>query len=260
MATTRLMIRRETKNGWIIFNQDDHARLASDIMKNWGNSYFPNLYPYEEVLFAIAEHDSGWRQWDSNPRINPENRYPANFMEMDITEQHIIWRDCFTKHSGKHRYASALIALHFSKFNYNSLKKVPGNGKAKNFKNEINKFVSKMLDIDYHDSGSNLPRDVQINLRMLQVGDVISLALCHGWESTVMRDVPDRTRQGTDIILKSENGADYTVSQYPFSTDELEFRIRGRKLSKKTFTSSAELKEDLKNTAYEYFYYTISKK
>ena len=111
------MIRREEKEGWFLINQDDHAALSGKTMNYWGNEAFESPDPKAEVLFAITEHDNGWKEWDSSPRLNSQTRYPMNFMEMDFPDQKTIWTRSFRRFSEDHPYASALIALHFRIFN-----------------------------------------------------------------------------------------------------------------------------------------------
>ena len=123
------MIRREVKDGWILISQHDHAELSAEIMKHWGNNELAR--PDNEVLFAIEEHDNGWKEWDTSPKINSVSQYPMNFLELSSSDQSEIWRRCFRRHSAKHPYASALIALHFGKLNEKSLNKSSNNGLAR---------------------------------------------------------------------------------------------------------------------------------
>lgn len=247
------MIRREIKGGWVLFNQDDHAKLAGDIMRFWGNQNFSSIKPQKEVLFAIANHDSGWEEWDTNPRINPKTKYPMNFMEMYENEQHEIWIRCFEKYSKEHKYASALTALHFSKFNNKSLSKDPSNGSSVKLKQRINNFVSDMLNSKNEDKDKIL-----IDLKFVQIGDIISLTLCHGWNSTELTDVPSNyNEKKLNIALNSDDGFNYKVSPYPFSESNLSFSLRGRRLLSKKYKSEEELRNNLAKAPYEIFYFTI---
>lgn len=252
------MIRKETENGWILFAQHDHARLAADIMKFWGNSRFASFNPFEEVLFSIQQHDNGWKEWDSNPRVNPYNKYPMNFMEMSLQDQHDIWGKCFNSFSVTHPYASALIALHFRKFNCKSLSRDPENGTSTKMKNEMESFIPLMLNLDQFDKEDDLPPDVRINLRFLQIGDIISLTLCHGWESMTLDDVPVNYNNGQkDVELSSTDGSNYRISPNPFSANGLKFKIRGKKIRQKQFEHDNELREMIESTGYEDFHFTI---
>lgn len=257
------MIRRDINESWILITQNDHAYLSYDIMKNWGNERFEEIFPGDEVLTAIREHDCGWKDWDKKAVLNRNNLYPKNFMEMYIKDQHVIWKNSFENQSDNHNYASALIALHFSKFNNKSLKKNPDNRTAKKLKKNIHQFVDEKLKLHKSGKTSNgyLPMDVRINLRFLQVGDIISLALCHGWSTTVIENVPVNYKNDlTTLSINSEDGLNYLISPNPFSDKDLRFDIRGKKLEYKKFKSQEELDEAFDNSEEVELKFTISAK
>lgn len=228
-------------------------------MTYWGNKEFARLD--NEVLFAIGEHDSGWREWDSSPRVNPVNQYPMNFLEMSSSDQSEIWRRCFKRHSAEHSYASALIALHFGKLNEKSLNKNSNNTISKALQIEINGFVSDMLRINISNLDlSHLPKHVQVNLRFVQIADIISLTLCHGWSSIEIGDVPlDYDSSATTLNLKSNDGNNYVITPYPFSGPLIRFQVQGRRLNQKKFSNDAELRQMLEESQYETLHFSIQK-
>lgn len=238
------MIRRETEEGWILITQDDHALLSFDIMKNWGNSKFEEIVPQNDVLTAIKEHDCGWKEWDSKPVLNKHNHYPKNFMEMYTKDQYVIWKSSYESLSENCKYAASLVALHFAKFNNHTLSKNPDNRTAKILREKINQFVNNNLNLHLNGNHQNgyLPIDVRINLRFLQIGDILSLALCHGWSSTEIENVPLNYYDDT-VLLKfnSDDGLNYNIVPNPFSENEFNFSIRGKKLFGKNFKNQDEL-------------------
>jgi len=255
------MIRREKNDGWILITQHDHASLSGQIMTHWGNSEFAKPKPYDEVLFALTEHDSGWKDWDSMPKINPENGYPANFVEMSSQDQCEIWSRCYKSHSSTHPYASSLIALHFSKFNQSNIRKAPDNQQAKSLQNDIMLYIAEKLDIDVSNvSVEKIPHEVRTNLKLLQIGDIISLTLCHGWRSIEITEVPfDYNGSQVTLKMESQDGFNYKIAPYPFHESNLKFNIKGKKLDKKTFPDDEELRERLNISNYETLDFTIRK-
>lgn len=257
------MIRRESDEGWVLIAQPDHAFLSSRIMNFWGNEDFETITPGDKVMLAVREHDCGWEKTDSAADFNPENGYPRNFMEMRTESQFEIWSECFERHLGEHPYACALIALHFSEFNERNISRNPSDKAAVSLRNKIRGFLRRNLGIRVGEGSLNgyLPVDIRTNLRFLQVGDIISLALCHGTRSVTIRDVPvNYLGDTTEISLFSEDGFNYTVSPNPFSQDSLRFDISGRKLEKKSFGGEAELKEAFHRADGEIFGLSISSK
>ena len=243
----------------ILFTQNDHARLAGDIMNFWGNSRFSSITPFEEVIHAITNHDCGWIDWDNRPRINKENRYPANFMEMETEVQKEIWTKSFEYGLDEHSYSSALIALHFSKLNEKSILNHPDDIEALELQKKINNLISSILDVRYNSLTDNdLTGDTMTNLKFLQIGDILSLALCNGWKSTELLEAPiDYENNTIDISLTSNDGFNYKIDPNPFSVEKVNVSINGRRLLKKKFENDEYLRSSLSKAQVEKFYLTI---
>ena len=238
------MIRRESGEGWVLVTQHSHALLSFRMMNFWGNEKFSKIVPEDEVLTAVREHDCGWRETDSSVDFNPRNGFPRSFTEMRTGEQLAIWSDCFESHAESHPYASVLIALHFSRFNEKNIARDPGDAAALSLREKIGGFVSEKLGISPGggDLNGRIPPDVRTNLRLLQVGDVMSLALCHGWRSLAIDDVPvNYSGDAVEIALESQDGLNYSISPNPFSENFLSFKVRGARLGKKSFDGHQEL-------------------
>jgi len=257
------MLRREVDDGWFLINQSDHAVLSYDIMKSWGGGSFYAPQNFEEVLFAIRVHDGGWEAWERSPKIDASTGYPMNFMEMDPKDQREIWERCFTEYAESHPYASALIALHFSVFNDRSIAKDPGNGAAANLRASIQATLSKLLGFppDEPPFHGALPEGVRRDLRLLQIGDLISLALCHGWRgSRRIDDAPmESPLEPCDLELSSEDGVNFRIAPHPFRDDEVRVRVKGRRLRKKKFSSNEELRTAVSEAPYEILDFSITK-
>lgn len=255
------MIRRENNGGWILITQHDHAQLSGEIMTHWGNDKFHKPEPYDQVLFAVREHDSGWKDWDSKPKINPESGYPANFTEMSFEDQGDIWRRCYRPYSEEQPYASCLVALHFSKFSRNNLRKEPGNQVAKSLHKELKEFVANGLNLEISNGNiKEIPQEVLYNLKLLQIGDIISLALCHGWRSVEITEVPyDYKGSETTLLIKSEDGVNYTITPYPFDEPTISCNIKGKHIDRKTFSNDQELRDAIEASLDTFLDFTINK-
>ncbi len=256
------MIRREDKEGWVLIAQDDHSRLAGEIMEYWGNERFSGPEPREEVLFAVREHDSGWKGWDAFPKIDHESGYPANFAEMDTRDQSEIWERCFRVNADDHPYASSLTALHFARFNQLTLDKDPEDVSARRLKIELEQFIADKLGIELNGfSLDEMPRDIKVNLKLLQIGDIVSLTLCHGWRSVEIADAPlDYAGNNITLKMESPDGLNYTVTPYPFSEPQLNFSIACRRLVSTSFADDTEYRDALEDAQQERLYFKVSKK
>lgn len=72
------MIRTETDDGWLLVGHQDHARLAGEIGRLWGNERFSAPEPLEDVLLAVSRHDDAWADRDATPQLAPDGT-PAAF-------------------------------------------------------------------------------------------------------------------------------------------------------------------------------------
>ncbi len=254
------MIRRESAGGWTLVTQRSHALLSFRIMSFWGNGKFSKIIPEDEVMTAVREHDCGWRAADSSVDFNPRNGFPRSFTEMRTEEQFGIWSDCFESHAESHPYASVLIALHFSRFNEKNIARNPDDAAALSLREKIAAFVSEKLGISPGDGDLNgrIPPDVMTNLRLLQVGDVMSLALCHGWRSLAVDDVPvNYSGDAVGMALESEDGLNYSVRPNPFSENFLSFEVPGAGLGKKSFGGRLELEDACSRASGETLAFTV---
>lgn len=247
------MIRRKHGGGWLLFTQDDHARLSAEIMSLWGGRFFfPD--PPDELLFAISEHDCGWKETDASPSLNPRGE-PEDFTEISPPRQTEIWRRSFEKHAGANPWAAALIALHFNKFNERVLSRKP-NKWSLALKDEIENLVKKTLGVS---SVSRLCAQTQKNLKLLRTGDAISLALCHGWETFEVGQVSLEKSGETTVRLQMTGENAFGISPWPFARDEsLSFETAFRRTRAEKFATSGELIAEMKTAEREKITFTLS--
>ncbi len=66
-----------------------------------------------ELLFAVREHDNGWREADAAPpRWDSERRQPHDFLTMPQAARIEIWERGVSRFAGEHPYAALLITRH----------------------------------------------------------------------------------------------------------------------------------------------------
>jgi hypothetical protein len=103
------MIRRNDGNDWLLIAQADHARLAADIARVWGNDDVPSLPLPDQLVAAIRDHDDGWREWEQSPEIDPATGGPRDFTEMPMSAATRIWsKSIFSSACGDPSHADAL--------------------------------------------------------------------------------------------------------------------------------------------------------
>ena len=84
---------KATKNGklWMV-TQPDHAEVAGYLAAHWGNDDFARPGHYAaapdaerlraEVIFAVAQHDNGWWEWEATPDVSADDGSPLDLSEV----------------------------------------------------------------------------------------------------------------------------------------------------------------------------------
>jgi len=84
---------KTTKNGklWMV-TQPDHAEVAGYLAAHWGNDDFARPGHYAaapdaerlraEVIFAVAQHDNGWWEWEATPDVSADDGSPLDLSEV----------------------------------------------------------------------------------------------------------------------------------------------------------------------------------
>jgi Protein of unknown function (DUF3891) len=54
----------------------EHMDLCAQMGRSYGNESFEALSPYDEVIFAVSNHDRGWDDYDQHPLVDPQSGLP----------------------------------------------------------------------------------------------------------------------------------------------------------------------------------------
>jgi hypothetical protein len=54
----------------------EHMDLCAQMARAYGNARFESLHPYDEVLYAVQNHDRGWDDYDRHPVVDPASGLP----------------------------------------------------------------------------------------------------------------------------------------------------------------------------------------
>lgn len=118
------MLRTRHENQIWLISQPDHARVAGYLAAHWGNDTFaaPGRFAESasaeilraETILAIAEHDNGWWEWESDPEVGSFDGLPLGLPDVLKDQQASMdrWRQGIPRLSGEHPYVGLLISLH----------------------------------------------------------------------------------------------------------------------------------------------------
>ena len=114
------MIVREQKNHFILTRQHDHAHLSGDFA-SYFEPYFSSDPNFEDVLFAIYEHDRSWITPDAQPKWNSKTQRPYNFMDYPLHEKLHYYKLGLSETEQLNPRAGLLCSMHYVSFiNWNA--------------------------------------------------------------------------------------------------------------------------------------------
>ncbi len=73
-------------DGLALVAQREHARVAGDMARAWGNEQFASGAAPASLVIAATRHDDGWESLDAAPLLNRDAGRPAHFLEVPLTE------------------------------------------------------------------------------------------------------------------------------------------------------------------------------
>ena len=106
------MIRHPHGNEYLLFTQDDHARLSGLLAGHFGNARFaPPDAPGEPVITGISMHDSGWVLHDREPTLN-SGGIPLHVFETPVPISVKVWGESVRLARETHSYSGLLVSVH----------------------------------------------------------------------------------------------------------------------------------------------------
>ena len=230
----------------------EHMNLCAQMGRAYGNGRFESLHPYDEVLYAVANHDRGWDNYDQQPIVDPQSGLPfimAKTPPQDSVKTNQGSPDFNETHSA---YCGLLSSMHtwglynkrygFSRF---VLRIRPGTVSVPVL--DANRaMIDSMLDgeikrqnrlksaLAENPSTRSLIDDKQLfqNYKQLQFFDTLSLYfhLYHAGErgDETYIHVPVSAEEDVTIEVKQISDCVYSLDPFPFAGDLLTLVCKGR--------------------------------
>ena len=174
---------------WLFITQPDHAAFAAELMSLWRAEGVPEHPRRAALLFAVREHDNGWREADAAPRWNPERRQPHDFLTMPREARIEIWERGVSRFAGEHPEAALLITRHARRLHRDRRGQEVWDGLLETLDE---------LELGLIEATGSTEEEIAADDRLLDRADLLSLAACNGWTDPFERHgVRARLRDGT---------------------------------------------------------------
>jgi hypothetical protein len=96
----------------LLVTQNDHAHFSGELLSLWRGDGLPDHPRRDDILFAAREHDNGWREADSAPRVDRESGEPHGFLSLPAADRIEIWRRGIRRYRELRPYVALLIHQH----------------------------------------------------------------------------------------------------------------------------------------------------
>lgn len=106
------MIVRETGRGFLLVEQHEHGLLSGEFARRWREE--PR--PYGPTVYAIANHDAGWRTLDRETLWNEEAGRPYSFVDYPLEPKLEAYRRGIDLVEESSPYAGLLCSMHYHGF------------------------------------------------------------------------------------------------------------------------------------------------
>jgi hypothetical protein len=159
------MIVQERQDRYVLIKQYDHSLLSGEFARRWAES--PR--PFEPTLYAIANHDVGWKNLDATVSWNEATGKPYSFTSYPVRPKLQAYKEGLDLLERRSPYAACLCSMHFESFVRGS----EDEAEARFREGEIQR-QEKLRGVMSVEELENLEH----NFRLLQLCDDLSLFVC----------------------------------------------------------------------------------
>ena len=259
------MLRSKAEGGWWLITHPDHAHLAGEFAKHWGNHSFASPEPRQPVLRGIYAHDDGWRARDASPVITRQGtpaafsielvgKYSA-FEDIDLHAYLAVRREAVQLMAREDSYAAILISMH----TYNLLTQRADRSTIRQqdlpsldafLREQIalqGKLRDQLIAANELPPSSLDPSTFRRYFELLQACDNLSLLSCVDFDGPATLLHPFATSEGatTEIAVERIGERTFRLSPYPFAMEKLSLTFPARFIPGETFANSEALRDVL---------------
>ena len=238
------LITKEFLDDVCYITQHDHARVSLDLFLMISEDITQGLEASEELKYAIRNHDCGWIEYDTAPKVD-ENGKVHTFQNMKTSLQDELWMKSIT--SSVIPYSSLLIAEHFKSLSDNSVSRENKNNFAQICDSYIAKNYSKLID-DIDD------KKFKIELEFLKFTDLLSLILCREREvaKNLIPSINSLDGKTYDVNIKKIDDSIYKFPSGFLKSKQNMIEIPYKMLPKDLILTPKKLKDEFRQSRTKY--------
>jgi hypothetical protein len=106
------VIVRERPDSFVLFEQHRHGLFSGEFARHWA----ARIPIREAALYAIANHDVGWRELDETVRWNDETGRPYSFLDYPVGPKLRAYANGLDYVQAHSPYAACLCSMHYGSF------------------------------------------------------------------------------------------------------------------------------------------------
>lgn len=230
-----MVIRRRDQADWLLIDQVEHARLATELAVAWQEPAWQSLCEQTPVLDAIAHHDDGWLDWDPVPGLHPDSGHPRDFTEMRLEDSTALWERGIETCRGFAPVAGEWVSRHFCWLANQAI----AHRTQEDDRLAAKRFLERQRALFPRDSGSDGEGD---GFLWLQMFDRLSLWFCCDPVEKA-RTLPVPT--GRCVSVETTSNQRLHFSPWPFRSSHIQFTARARRIPARRFASTHEFHTSL---------------
>lgn len=157
----------------LCIGQTSHAWLSEQLARAWAQPFAR----HEDVCLAAGQHDVGWVEWDLAPTLDASTGLPRAFTAMDRRDHVAIWETAASRVLMQNAYAALLVSLHGTGLYEPAAPATEHAELIEQFltgQHALQERLIAELGVDAD--------ELRTARELIAVWDVLSLALCLGWE------------------------------------------------------------------------------
>lgn len=230
--------------------QPDHARFAGELMSLWREHGLPAHPRRDDLLFAVREHDNGWREADAAPRWNAAAGRPHDFLSVPGEVRLEVWRRGTERFAGERPYAALLVALHglaLAGWQSSGTGESGGSGESSDPGGEAAADLAAELEerADELAEAAGVARsEAAADYPFLAFADAASLAVCNRWNEPFERPAPAAAGGGSLRGRFEPTTETLYLDPFPLA-GATRFDIPVRRIEKRLYAGDADLGGEL---------------